>query len=182
VSAASKRVAVVPLVACILALVICPYLYIAIGTLFRFPPPITYLLLPFFLLGSAFLLWRYLSRPRDRLLRWRVLNAAEAASWVVLLAFLFFISDINLMPTNERVGFAGALFLASWAVCLPLAVIRKTDLERRLINLPNAVALAAAALILVLVGIDTISYVVTPQAGIGRSTRHRRGQSASPPQ
>jgi hypothetical protein len=60
-SLAKRNLDTTALTACILGLVTCPFPYIAIGALSHFAFSLT--ILPPFLIGSGFLLWRYRARP-----------------------------------------------------------------------------------------------------------------------
>lgn len=148
------------LAACVLGLVICPYLYIAIGALSNFKLAFSLLVLPLFLAGSGFLLWRFLSRPTDRAMN-TLLLVIEGIGWIAVVAFLFLISGINLQIGFERFGASSTLFLLASVCCLPLVLMRKTALEQRLTQLPNGVTISALLVILASSGLTMIAYLLS---------------------
>jgi len=154
------------LAACILGLVLCPFLFIAVGALSGFSDAFSFVMLPPFLLGSGFLLARFLSKPSDRAMRSVLLLAIEGVSWVAVGTFLYFVSGFNLMSGLERSGAACTSFLVASAASLPIVLLRRTALERRLAPLPSAVTVTLLLLILVVSGLATIAYLVAPPAFI----------------
>jgi hypothetical protein len=153
------------LAACILGLVICPFLYIAIGALFRFPPAFSLLILPPFLVGSGFLLWRFLSKPTDRAMNILFL-LIEGISWIAITVFLILISRFNLQTGFERFGLFCTFFLLTSLCFLPLVLMRKTALEQRLTRLPKSVSISALLVLLALSGLVMIAYLLSTPAFI----------------
>ncbi len=123
------------LTACILGIVACPFLYIAIGATFSFSIAFSLIMLPPMLMGNGFLLWRFLSKPPGLTMKIPLL-IGEGLSWVSILLFLFFISDFTLQTERERIGFFLTLYLAASVGCFPLALLRETSVERRIAGLP----------------------------------------------
>jgi hypothetical protein len=153
------------LAACVLGLVMCPFPYIGIGALFSFPPAFSFLALPPFLAGSAFLLWRFLSKPADRAMN-MLLLILEGISWIAIGAFLIPISGFNLQTGFERFGLSSAFFLLATICCLPLALMRKTALEQRLARLPDWISITALLVILALSGLAVVVYLLKKPAFI----------------
>jgi hypothetical protein len=122
-------------------------------------------MLPPFLLGGGFLLWRYLSRPPDPPVRRIPLLLIEGASWMAVGAFLFFVSGISLMTAFERVGAVCTAFLVASALCLPLVLRRRTTLERRLHRLPGAVTITLLLAVLATSSV-AVCYLRAPPAFI----------------
>jgi len=176
VKAGTGRLPAVALAALVLGLLVCPFLFIAMGALFRFPPLLSLVALPPLLLGSGFLLRRYLARPTEAAARGAALLVVEGLSWAVVGVFLFLVSGINIMTRFERLGTVCTSFLAASAVSLPLVLVRRTALERRLARLPGAVAAVASALILLAAGLVMIAFLRAPPAFIGS---HRRAPVAA---
>lgn len=76
-SLAKRNLDTTALTACILGLVTCPFPYIAIGALSHFAFTFSLTILPPFLIGSGFLLWRY--RKLDTQNRAEVVSRGLAA-------------------------------------------------------------------------------------------------------
>jgi hypothetical protein len=166
VKTSSTRFAVAALAACLLGLALCPVGFIAMGALSQFPPLFSAVMLPPFLLGCCFLLWRYLSRPAEPPTRRIALLLAEVPSWIAVAVFLFFVSGFTLLTTFERLGIVSTAFLAASVVCLPVVLLRRTALERRLADLPGALVLAVLLLLLAGASAATVAYLRTPPAFI----------------
>lgn len=154
------------LTACILGLVICPAPFIAIGARSGLPSAIGFVLLPAFVFGSAFLLVRFLGKTANRSPGAHAMRIAEAAAWVVIAAFLFFVSGVNLMTGVERSGAVSTFFLAASVCWLPVVAVRKTALEARLTQLPRRVAIVMLIVVVAVSGISMINFIVTPSAFI----------------
>lgn len=153
------------LAACMTGLAICPFLFIAIGALSNFSPSFSFFILPPFLLGSGFLLWRFFSKPADQAANF-IFLAMEAISWIGIVASLFLISGFTLMTGFERLGLACTFFLLASAVCLPVIWVRRTTLEERLAHLSKGVAISILLLILMLSGLSTAAYILSKPAFI----------------
>ena len=157
-----RDLAATALTACILGAATCPLPYIAMGALSQFALAFSLILLPPFLMGCGFLLWRYLARPAaspDGM----VLRGAEILSWGGVAVFLFFISGFTLLGTPHRIGLASMLFLLTSLVCLPLVVWKDTALETRIKRRPRAVAVAALLVLLAAAGLATAAYFLVPE-------------------
>jgi len=148
------------LAACILGLVICPFLYIAIGALFSFSPAFSLLMLPPLLVGSSFLLWRFLSGPTDQATS-TMFIVTEGISWIAIVAFVILISRFKLLTAFERFGLFCTFFMLASICCLPLVLIRETALEQRLTQLPNGLSISALLIILMLSGFVIIIYFLS---------------------
>lgn len=153
------------LAACISGLVICPYGYIAFGALSSFPPAFSFIFLPPLILGSGFLFWRFLSKPLEKPTS-TLLLVLEAASWIAIGVFLFYVSNFRLLTVFERIGLSCLFFLLASLISLPVVVFRETSLERRLAKLPSSVSIAALVVVLALSGTAAIIYLVRAQAFI----------------
>jgi hypothetical protein len=161
-----QRLPFVALTACVLGLLVCPLVYVATGALSRFSPAFSFVMLPPFLLGAAFILTRYLAGPAERSGRRVSLLVVEGAGWIAVAAFLFFVSGVNLMRGFERLGAACTMFLAAAVVWLPVVALRRTALERRLTKLPRAPAITVLLLVVGLASAAAIMYLATPPAFI----------------
>ena len=82
--------------------------------------------------GCGFLSFRHLLKPHDSSARKILLLGIESASWIAIARFLFFVSSINLMTPLERVRVVSMVFLVSRTVFVPVVLLRRTALERRL--------------------------------------------------
>ncbi|MCP4119998.1 MAG: hypothetical protein GY737_32300 [Desulfobacteraceae bacterium] len=153
------------LAACMLGLVTSPFIYIAIGAPFHFPPAFSFLIIPPFLVGSGFLLWRFLSKPTDHAMK-KIPMLLEGISWMAIAIFIILVSRFNLQTKFERLGLFCTFFLSASLCCLPLVLIRKTALEQRLARLPGRVAISALLIILGLSGLSMISYLLSSPAFI----------------
>jgi len=160
VSAGLKRVPAAALAACALSLAICPIGFIATGTLGMYPPAFGYLMVPPFVLGCGYLLVRYLARPGAP--RRLPLLLLELPSWIAVLALLFFLSNYSLVTSFERAGGVCVAFLAALALCLPVALLRRTALEERLGRIPIGVAMAVVLLVIATTAVVAVVHLTTP--------------------
>jgi hypothetical protein len=153
------------LAACILGLVICPFWYIVIGAPFSFPPAFSFLMLPPQLIGSGYLLWRFLAKPPAHAM---ILTHVmlETVSWLAIIVFLIAISRFTLMTPFERLGLFCSFFLLAWFCCLPVTLLREIALEQRLRPLPFGVSVSVLIIVLMLSGIAMIAYLARPPAFI----------------
>lgn len=126
------------LAACVLGLVLCPFGYVAIGALAGFAPAFAWVTLPPLLLSSGYLLFRFLSPPKENASS-SLHRIAEVSSWIVIVAFIAIVSGFTLQTKFERVGFSLTIFLVTSLLCLPVVLMRKTALQQRLARLPNGV-------------------------------------------
>jgi len=155
----NNNFATAALAACILGLLVSAYLYIAIGALFGFNLAFSVLILPLFLGTSGFLLWRYLSKPKDRPLKFQLI-AIEIVSWIGVLAFLYIISGFTIMTISERIGLTSTFFLLASIFCLPLIRLRKsTTLEQRLMRLSSGITIGVLIVVLTLSSLAMMIYL-----------------------
>lgn len=161
-----KRLPAALLSACALGLVLCPFVYLAAGVLSDFSPAFSTVAIPLFVAASAFLLWRFLAKPGAIA---RSLVPIEALSWLVVIAFLYFASGINLMRGWQRFGSVCSLFLATSGGCLPIVLLRRTTIETRLARLSRLTSIVALVLIVGGAAIATAIYVGSPPHFIGGS-------------
>lgn len=151
----------VGLASCVIGLIVSPYLYIASGALFQFPPVFSLAALPPLLFGSGFLLWRFFAKPTERGMS-LIAIAIEAISWTAIVIFLILISRFSLFTAFERAGLFCTFFLLASVLCLPLLSLRNTALKQRLKKLPGGVAIAVLILVLASSGLLVIIYQLSP--------------------
>ena len=149
------------LAACVLGLLLSPYIFVAIGALFEFKLIAFPILLTPLLVASGFLLWQYLSKPtgRNTSLTFMVL---ESISWIVIVLFLVIVSGFTLLTHSERVGLVSSFFLLASACALPVVFIRNTALKHRLTKLPEAASISFLVAVLLTTGICAIVYLFIP--------------------
>lgn len=144
--------------ACVLGLLLCPFVYIAIGALAGFAPAFSFLMLPPLLASTGFLLYRFLSRPApDSSNNLHLL--AEIFSWIVIASFLVVVSKFTLLTQFERVGLFSTFFLIATLVSLPAVLIRRTALQERLRRLPDAVTILLPLAVLLAAGVTMVIYL-----------------------
>ena len=161
-----ENLPVVALAACVLSLVTCPFLYVAIDvfispTFTRFAPAFYFVIFPSLLVCGGFLFWRFLSKPVERPRR-ILLLIVHAICWYVVAVALVYVSAANLQVGFERISFTSVLFLLAWVCWLPVVLLRKTALEQWLARLPYAVSMSVLFVILAASGFASISYFVIP--------------------
>jgi hypothetical protein len=159
---ALQRLPVTALAACVLGIVLCPVPYALLAARAEFTSfalPTT--ALPF-AIGAAVLFRRLLRKPQVVATRSRAMQWVELASWVTVVSFLFFISQIHLLRGVQRWGAVSAVFLSASVCCLPLVWLRPTVIEQRLAVLPRALILTALCGILAVSGILLLMYLSTP--------------------
>jgi hypothetical protein len=161
IALAERGPAAIALTACILGLATCPWLFIAAGALSQFAPAFSFIMLPPFHIGSGFLLWRYLARPRTAG-GGVLLPIAEILSWGAIAVFLFFVSAMSLQRTAERIGSSSTSFLLASLVWLPLVLWHETALEVRIKRLPRGVCESALVILVVVAGIATVRFFLAP--------------------
>jgi hypothetical protein len=134
--------------ACVLGLVTCPLVYVALGA----PMELVYvndrvIMLALCGFGCAFLFWRYLTTPTDRKTsRWLVF--VEILAWMALAYFVATVSRFRLSSDRERAGMICLFFTGAAALWLPLVIFRRTALVQRLANIPASVLLATLLVLL----------------------------------
>jgi hypothetical protein len=154
------------LAACVLGLLLCPFVYLAIGALRAFEPAMFVITLPPLFASVWYLGQRYLRRAVNEPLRIRSV-LFEAASWLVIGFFLVVVSDLNLMTPLERAGLFFCIHPVASAVLAPFTALRPTALKQRLIRLPPWMALTALAVYAGLAAGMAASYMLLPQRFIG---------------
>jgi hypothetical protein len=160
-----RRLPACALAACAVGLILCPFVFIAGGVLSGFSAEFSLVLLPPLLLGCGFLLERFLAKPKESVAR--NLRSLEALSWLVLVAFLYLISGVNLSRGFERFGTVCTVFLATSVAALPFLLLRPTRLEMRLAQLPRALSILALIMIVAVATLATIVNLITPPTFIG---------------
>ena len=162
-SEGAPRFPAVVLAACTLGLVFSPFLYMLAGAPADLPPAFSRVLL----LGSAFLGWRYMSKPDSEAGMSVPIHVLELLSWVAVAAFLWIASGIKLLRGFERLGTACTFFLIASGVSLPIIALRKTRLEYRWTRVPRAAGVLALLLVLVTSAVITAIHVSTPARFLG---------------
>ena len=149
------------LAALVLGLVLCPYIYVAIGALGQFAPALSFVALPLLLISSGCLLFRFLGKPKERASSnaWLI---AEILSWFVIAAFITVISNFTLFTTFERIATFFMFFLLASLLSLPVVLMRKTALQQRLMKLPNRVITPLLVLIVSVSAAIVVVDLLTP--------------------
>jgi hypothetical protein len=155
------------LATCLVGVLLCPLVFIAGGALSGFSAAFSLLLLPPSLLGCGFLLRRYLAKPGAPVAREALLWSLEAISWLLVVAFLYFLSGVNLLRGGERFGAVCTAFLAASSAALPFLLLRPTRLETRMARLPRGVSVVALLLILGVSILAMSLYLTSASAFIG---------------
>jgi hypothetical protein len=148
--------------ACILGMVLVPFAYIAIGALSAFAVGFAVLTVPIVLVAAGYLLYRLLSkppRPADVSVLPRV---GEIVSWVLIACFVTLVSSFNLLTRFERVGLTCTLFLASFALALPVVLMRPTALHDRIRSMARSVILFWLVAILAAAVTVAIVFMIRP--------------------
>jgi len=162
------------LAACVLGLAVLPFIFaVAIGSvvIFRAPgsvEPAFWLVMLVSLICSGYLLYRFLSKPREqdrtqivKILGWFM----EALSWLVTASFVLLASFYPLNTTFERVCVSITYFLLASLLSLPIVLMRKTTLlQRRLMQLPKSVATSALVLIVSISAAMVVIFLQTAPA------------------
>jgi hypothetical protein len=148
------------LAALVLGLVLCPFIYVAIGALRGFEPVFLFVVLPLLLFSNGYLLFRFLGKPKERASS-SVWLLAEILSWFVIAAFIMFISQISWFPL-ERIGMFLMFFLLASLFSLPVVLMRKTALQQRLMKLPNSVITLLLMLVVSISSAIVVVYLLTP--------------------
>ena len=101
---ASRRLPVTALAACVLGIVVCPVPYVVLAARAELSPTaLATAALPF-MLGATILLKRFLTKPTTGLTRGLAMRLIELASWIAVVSFLLFISQIHLLRGLQRWG------------------------------------------------------------------------------
>ena len=156
------RIVSVGLAAAILGLVIAPLPFVYFGVGFDFSPDFIAITFPPLFVSIGFLLSRFLVKANAGVGSRCWCQLLAGLSWLVIGAFLYIASGIGLTVGFERVGFVCSVFLATWALCLPLVALRPSALEQSIAQLPKAVSLAMLIITLVGASIASIIDAVTP--------------------
>jgi hypothetical protein len=156
------------LAALVLGLVLCPFIYVAIGALGQFAPALSFVALPPLLISSGYLLFRFLGKPKEPAsnsvwLIGRILSLiGEILSWFVIAAFLVIVSNFTLFTTFERISVLLKFFLLTSLFSLPFVLIRKTMLQQRLMQLPNSVIILLFILVVSISAAIVVVYLLSP--------------------
>ena len=148
----------------LLALVACPIWFVAFGALGQYSPMFSALMAPPFVCGAAYLLWRYLARDGEQR---QSMSWLELPSWIMVGAFAFFVSGIGLVTPFEHAGALAVAVLATAARWIPVRLLRRTRLERRVASLPTASAAVVAAMLILGMGVIAVVYLRAPAHFIG---------------
>jgi hypothetical protein len=123
--------------------------------------------------ASGALVCRYVVRRADTARSGTGGRVVEAASWVVVIAFMIVGSGINLAVGIERAGIVADSFLLLTLLGLPVVVLRRTAIEGRLTRLPRAGVRIGATAALVIAGLVALIDLATPaRFPGGRKSRH----------
>jgi hypothetical protein len=145
--------------ACVLGLVLCPYVYIAVGGLSGFGPAFTFVSLPLLIPSTGFLLFRFISPPGRRS-RARMALLLEFLCWSVVAAFVAIISGFTLLTTFERIGLTTIFFLIASAGSFPIVHLRATAIRQRMQEVPPPIASAVMLVILTVAGSIGVVYLL----------------------
>lgn len=142
-----SRMPAIAMTACVLGLATCPLLYIPLGAPAELEAESRTVTVTIAILSSAFLLWRFLSKPSDRpSARWPW--TVEALCWVALTYFAVVVSQFRLLSEIQRICGTSLLFLAAAVLWAPVVALRRTALEQRISRLPSGVSLSASVALL----------------------------------
>ena len=151
------------LAAFVLGSVLCPFVYVVIGALGEFESEISLFLLLLLLTSSGYLLFRFLSKPKESASGgvWRI---AEILSWFVIAAFIVVASNIRIpfFTVLARTGFLFMFLLLASLLSLPVVLLRKTALQQRLMKLPNSVIVLLLVLVMSTSAAVIAVYLLTP--------------------
>jgi hypothetical protein len=153
------------LAACVLGLVMCPFVYVAIGALAAFAPAFSWITLPPLLVSSGYLLFRFLARPNENASSGPHL-IAEVLSGIIIVAFIAVVSGFTLQTRLERAGLSLTIFLLASVLCLPVVLMRMTALQRRLMRLPDGIVKSVLLLVLSLSVATATVYLLSAPAFI----------------
>jgi len=156
----SRSLPVTLLAACVLGLVLCPVPFAVLAARAELTPlALAATGLPF-ALGATVLLRRFLRKPSAEATARGAM--VELSSWVVVVSFLLFISQMHLLRGVQRWGAVSMVFLSASACCMPFVWLRPTALEQRLARLPRALIVMALCGVLLLSGSLLVLYLTTP--------------------
>jgi hypothetical protein len=149
------------LAALVLGLVLCPFIYVAIGALGQFAPALSFVALPLLLISSGYLLFRFLGKPKEPASNgmWLI---GEILSWFLIAAFIAIVSNFTLFTTFERIGVLLMFFLLASLFSLPVVLTRKTMLQQRLMKLSNAIIILLFVLIASISTTIVVIYLLSP--------------------
>jgi len=114
------------------------------------------------LLSSGALVYRYIVRRAGAHGAGTGGRVVEAASWMVVIAFLIVGSGINLLVGIARAGVVADSFLLLTLLALPVVILRRTAIEARLTRLPRGGVRIGVAVALVVAGLIALIDLVTP--------------------
>jgi len=159
------------LAACILGLATSPVPLLLLGGWSEFSGGLRPLVL-LVLLACGFLVFRNAARASEDGRQGLGSRAAETVSWIVVAMFVFVASGINLLIGVERAGVVADSFLLATLVWLPIAIYRRTELERRLTMFAKRVVAGVLLILLATSGLLALVDVATPS----RFPGGRKGQ------
>lgn len=149
----------------ILGLLLTPLAYIAIGGLGGFSTEFSLISLPLLAFSILFLLFRFFGKKTpDKSFNLR--HAIEVICWLLIIAFLFFVSNFTLLTAFERIGLFTALFIACAIISIPILAILQSALVKRVEAWPRAWTVAVQLAIGIPAIILTAAYLFTATASL----------------
>lgn len=167
-----RRKADTLLAACVFGMAMAPLPLLVLG-ISEWSSPFGLMASGLVLLACAALVFRYVIRRTDTAGLRTGGGLLEVASWAVVLAFLVVGSGIKLLVGIERVGLVADSFLLLTILGLPITILRRTAIERRLTRLPRAGVAVVTVLTLVAAGlVALIDLSIPARFPGGRKSRH----------
>ncbi len=146
--------------ACILGLLFCPLAYVVIGALSGFSFILSAILIPPLLISTGYLTYSYIFSETKEKTSW-IKNSIEGICWVIIIFFIYVISNFTLFTLLERVGFFALLYFITNAIFIIFTLFYKTNLEDRLGKIPESISLMLSALIILTVVSLGATYLLT---------------------
>lgn len=148
---------------CLLAAVLTPLAYIAIGALAAFGAAFSLILLPPLLLACAWLLYQLcFAPPSSAVLHWRTLLTLVAIA--ILAGFCYLISGFTLFSWWERMAFFATMYSSAMLLALPILWFRCRHWQNANGLLRTRLALWASAAITALAAGGALVYLLVPAA------------------
>lgn len=114
--------------ALILALLLCPFLYIAAGFLMQFSHIFSIIFVPAALASIGYLFLRYFLRTPPK--KYFVLLLLEIIAWLITVFFISVLSKVSLNNKLEALGLFSSIYLVSFVLALAIiAFMKKTYIE-----------------------------------------------------
>jgi len=135
--------------ALILALLLCPFLYIAAGFLTQFSPIFSVIFIPTTLASVGYLVSRYFLRtlPPKRYFSALLL---EIIAWLITVFFMSVLSKVSLNNKFEALGLFSSIYLVSFVLALVIiAFMKKTYIESRFNHLKKTTRYLILASVLI---------------------------------